>query len=154
MKDEFDRLVKLTGAVYDGEPWYGPSVKSILSDLTEDHRVLRTGESHSINELIFHMVAWRNMIAQTLEGNNEYVVSDEENFKPHANKYSLKEATEALEMSQVLLLKALSTFDADKLQEKVPGKKYSYYQLIQGIIHHDVYHAGQISLLKKKIQSN
>ena len=154
MKDEFDRIVKLVGSVYDGDPWYGPPVKNILSDLTEEDRTLKTGESHSIIELIFHMVAWRNMTTQTLEGNYEFTVSDEENFKPDAEKYSLKEAIEVLEMSQVLLLKALSTFDADKLQEKVPGKKYSYYQLIHGIIHHDVYHAGQISLLKKKIKRN
>jgi hypothetical protein len=37
----------------------------------------------------------------------------------------------------------------EKLQEVVPGRKYKFFTMIHGIIHHDLYHTGQIVLLKK-----
>jgi hypothetical protein len=31
----------------------------------------------------------------------------------------------------------------------VPGTEYSVYFMLHGVIQHDLYHAGQIALLKK-----
>ena len=151
MKEEFERLVKMIGEVYDGDPWYGPSVKTVLNEIDDRYAGLKTGESHTVIEIIFHMIAWRNYVAQTLEGNLDYKVTDELNFPPDAGEHTIKEAIDLLDMSQVMLLKVVSVFDENKLLQKIDGRKHNYYYLIQGIIQHDVYHLGQISLLRKML---
>ena len=44
---------------------------------------------------------------------------------------------------------AIRALDEARLEEIVPGTEYSVYFLLHGVIQHDLYHAGQIALLKK-----
>jgi hypothetical protein len=53
------------------------------------------------------------------------------------------------EFNQSALLAGLATMQDAKLDEPVPGKKFKWYALLHGIIHHDIYHSAQIALLKK-----
>lgn len=56
-----------------------------------------------------------------------------------------------LRESQTKLLEMVQEMDDSKLAEIVPHGSYTYsfYTLLLGIIHHDLYHTGQIALLKK-----
>jgi hypothetical protein len=36
-----------------------------------------------------------------------------------------------------------------RLRERVPGKKYDFYHMLHGVAQHELYHAGQIAILKK-----
>jgi predicted dinucleotide-utilizing enzyme len=50
------------------------------------------------------------------------------------------------------LVKAVAAFPDSRLQERVPGKAESYHDffyMFSGIVQHELYHAGQIALLKK-----
>ena len=40
----------------------------------------------------------------------------------------------------------------EKLYESPPGRQTVYSDYLFGIVHHDLYHAGQIALLKKAAQ--
>jgi hypothetical protein len=40
----------------------------------------------------------------------------------------------------------------DKLDEIAPGKNHSLYVMLHGATQHDLYHAGQIAVLKKALQ--
>ena len=40
-------------------------------------------------------------------------------------------------------------FDPRRLDDTVQGKNYSFYVMAHGVVQHDLYHAGQIALLKK-----
>lgn len=51
------------------------------------------------------------------------------------------------------LLKILPDFEERKFDELIPGKNYTYYTAILGLIQHNIYHAGQIALLKKALLS-
>src|SRR5947209_5838306 len=44
---------------------------------------------------------------------------------------------------------AIEAFEDNRLEEKVPGRSYSFYVLFMGWADHMIYHAGQIALLKK-----
>jgi hypothetical protein len=39
----------------------------------------------------------------------------------------------------------------ERLHENVPGNGHSYWYELLGILHHDLYHAGQIALLRKAV---
>jgi len=59
-------------------------------------------------------------------------------------------SVEELERVHRRLLEALSGFSADRLGETVPGASYSFYTMLHGLVQHDLYHAGQIAILKKE----
>jgi uncharacterized damage-inducible protein DinB len=48
----------------------------------------------------------------------------------------------------------IKKIDDAKLEETVRGTRYSNYILLHGVIQHDLYHAGQIALLKKSMESS
>ena len=36
-----------------------------------------------------------------------------------------------------------------RLRDQVPGKDYDFYFMLHGVVQHELYHAGQIAILKK-----
>ncbi|HET8646417.1 MAG TPA: DinB family protein, partial [Vicinamibacteria bacterium] len=60
-----------------------------------------------------------------------------------------KKAVSGLEAAQRGLRTAASKLSDERLQETVPGQESTYWYLLHGIMNHDLYHTGQISLLKK-----
>ncbi len=50
------------------------------------------------------------------------------------------------------LVSAVSVLPDSRLGEMVPGKQgahYTFYYMLHGVVQHELYHAGQIALLKK-----
>jgi hypothetical protein len=74
----------------------------------------------------------------------------EDNFKEKILPWH--EALKALQETQEQLIQLLNHIPDSKLQEKVPGREFKFYVMLHGLIHHDVYHAGQIAQLYKLIQ--
>lgn len=93
------------------------------------------------------MISWRTFVCRRLNGDEAYDVTDEMNF-PKSNNWH--EVLEELTKSQQDLVDALSGFDPKKLDDSVPGRKYSFRKMIHGIIHHDLYHLGQIVMIFKQ----
>lgn len=54
-----------------------------------------------------------------------------------------------LDRTQQQLIEIVSALTDSKLKERVANKEYSIGFMLQGIIQHNVYHTGQIALLKK-----
>lgn len=97
-------------------------------------------------QLVLHIVAWRTFVTKRLLGNSTFELADEHNFPPETDWAS---AIQQLEESQVELLNAIETISSEKLWEEVSNRKYDFFILLHGIIHHDIYHIGQIQLIKK-----
>jgi uncharacterized damage-inducible protein DinB len=150
MKAEIQNIATLLNSTYEKGAWHGPSVKEVLADLTQATAHKRINNSHSIIELIAHMASWRIYVAERLIGNNDFEVGDHLNF-PKIDK--LTEALFRLETSQQKLMAAIGSFPEEKLTDVVPNTShnYTYYTLLHGIIHHDLYHAGQIQIIKKYV---
>ena len=136
---------------FAGPAWHGPSIKKVLADLEASQMLNATSNSHNIAELIEHMTAWRNYAIKKLEGDESYEVSDEENFPPVKENTLVcwQSILGRLKASQTRLVELLESISDDKLLETVPGRKYDFYILLHGIVQHDLYHLGQIILLKK-----
>jgi len=54
-----------------------------------------------------------------------------------------------LEQSQKKLLEAIQFFPEASLSNPVPGRQYSFSHMLYGILQHDVYHLGQIALIRR-----
>jgi uncharacterized damage-inducible protein DinB len=150
MESEKERILKLLERSFTQGAWYGPSVKEVLREITPEMAKHKLLASHSIEVLVAHMSAWRTYVTKKL-WDMEHTVTDEMNF-PQPTEWLV--VLDLLDESQRLLLSAVRDFDEQKLTSLVPQASYPYtfYTLLHGIIHHDIYHVGQIVLLKKDFQ--
>lgn len=145
-KTEIQLLVNTLTHTFEKNAWHGPAVAEALQGITPAMANHRVGTSHNILELVAHMTAWRNFVAEKLEGNDTFEITDDLNF-PTSGHWP--EVVTALYKSQERLLNILPQTPASLLDQKVPGRPYTFRIMLNGIIHHDLYHTGQIVLLKK-----
>lgn len=140
---EISSLVK---RVYNGKAWHGPSIMEVLKDVDDIRAKKKIGDSHSIVQLVLHMISWRTFVTKRLLGDTTFEITDADNF-PSETDWST--ALQKLEQSQAEFLKAIDAADEALLHENVANRKYDFFVLLHGIIHHDIYHIGQIQLIKK-----
>lgn len=151
-KNEIAGILLLLKNSYEGYSWHGPSLMDTLKDFPIEKALNRTGTSHNVIEIIEHMIAWRVFTIERLKGHTEYDVAPEENFKTMTtiDENQWNSSLKKLSKSQETLIKLLEKMPEEKLYEVVGGnRKYNFFFLLHGIIHHDLYHLGQIVLLKK-----
>jgi uncharacterized damage-inducible protein DinB len=141
-------IITLLENTFNKEPWHGPSVKSVINGITQQQSLSKLNNSHSIIELVGHMTSWRTYTAKKLIDDKSFKMTDELNF-PSATDW--QKVLQTLDESQVTLIEAIKKFDEKRLPDIVPSTnhQYSYYTLLHGIIHHDLYHTGQIAIVKK-----
>lgn len=153
MNQEIQYISRMLKEAYDGEPWHGRSIKSLLEEVTPAVGLRKPGaNSHSIAELVYHMVTWRDFTISRLQPDGKELTYFEEN---DWRKLDLHDETtwhhglRLLEESQQRLLAVLEQFQDSILAEKVAERKYDFRFLLYGIVQHDVYHAGQIAYAMK-----
>ena len=141
---------------YDGAAWLGENFVTKLQDVSDANAFTRPlKDVHCVAEIIAHIVYWRQSIIKPLEGDRKYkgAMKSADNWPtPETLKKAgwttlLKRLAESQEKINTLLPKQTAAFLAEEYE---PG--YTYEYLINGIIDHDIYHLGQIGLVKKMLQ--
>jgi uncharacterized damage-inducible protein DinB len=139
----------------EGQAWHGPSLRELLDGVTAEQASARPiPNAHSIWELVNHVITWEQIARRRLEGEAHNEVPDEINFPPvtDASEAAWQATLQSLEASHRSLRDGIKKIDDARLEEIAPGTSYSIYFLLHGVIQHDLYHAGQIALLKKALQ--
>ena len=151
---ETARLADQIRRAFNGDAWHGDSVLEILKGVDATMAAAHPIENaHSIWELVLHITAWDGAILARM-GGTAVELEDEKNF-PSVKDTSAAAWGEAIEHAKQIhgeLVKAVAAFPDSRLQERVPGKTESYHDFFytfSGIVQHELYHAGQIALLKK-----
>ncbi|MBL7860910.1 MAG: DinB family protein [Cyclobacteriaceae bacterium] len=149
---QVQELVKQFETMFQGSPWYGSSIEEILEEIDEKVAFWTpTPKAHSIAQLVWHMVYWCQSLIKRLEGDLTYKGSmkSEDNWSTESKLKALGWSTilKLLHESQNRLLELL-TKQPDSLLDKIYIEKATHRDLIQGILQHDLYHAGQIAYLK------
>jgi uncharacterized damage-inducible protein DinB len=148
MKSEIEKIAKILRRTFDKGAWYGPSVQTVLSEVTSENAHHRHANTHSIIELVAHMTSWRRYVISRLKNGPYLEISDEMNFPNETDWIKVKTD---LEQSQAEMISLVEILPVEKLDQLVPQAThaYTYYTLLHGIVHHDIYHTGQISLILK-----
>lgn len=136
----------------EGEAWHGPSLRELLDGVTAEQAAAKPiPNAHSIWELVNHIIAWEQIVRRRLEGEVVSEVPDEMNFPPvnDPSETAWQATLQSLAASNRSLRESIKRIDDAKLEKTVPGEKYNNYFMLHGAIQHDLYHAGQIALLKK-----
>jgi uncharacterized damage-inducible protein DinB len=151
---EAARIAGQLRRAFSGEAWHGDSVFETLEGVTAAQAAARPiARAHTIWELVLHIAAWDGAVLLRL-GGDAVSLSDAENFPPVRDASEAAWRTALAEVRRVHeeLVEAVAVFPDSRLDEIVPGKEgahYTYYYMLHGVVQHELYHAGQIALLKK-----
>jgi uncharacterized damage-inducible protein DinB len=153
---ESARIADQLRRTFRGEAWHGDSLFEILDGVSAAQAAAHPiKHAHSIWELVLHITAWDGAVRRRLAGEAVALV-DEQNFPPvrDTSEMAWRKALEQARRTHDELIEAVTAFPDERLTEKVPGKKnepdwYNFYYMLHGVAQHELYHAGQIALLKK-----
>jgi uncharacterized damage-inducible protein DinB len=154
MGREVDRLVEQIRRAFEGEAWHGPSVREALAGVgAEDAAAHPIAGAHGIWELVLHLGGTYGLVLRRLQGNGAQLTPEEDwppVPAPSADAWAA--AVRALhELNRELRLAAGALPD-DRLDEPlVPESPYPAFTQLAGVPQHDLYHAGQIVLLKRAL---
>jgi uncharacterized damage-inducible protein DinB len=153
---EASRIADQLRRAFDGGAWHGDSVFEILKAVTAAQAAARPIKgAHSIWELVLHIAAWDGAVLRRLDGVAVAVrLSGAKNFPPvtDAGEAAWRAALDRVRRVHEELVAAVAALPDSRLDDMVPGKKgahYTFYYMLHGVVQHELYHAGQIALLKK-----
>ena len=151
---EIERIQDQLKKAFEGNAWHGPGVKEVLNGVTAKQAVARpiTG-AHTIWELVLHIRAWERAGARRLAGDRAQL-PDEEDWSPvtDESEEAWARTKASLEEGNRQLQQAIASVPLDRLDQPILDGLASVYVTLQGVIQHDLYHAGQIAILKKALE--
>lgn len=158
---EAEKIVDQLERSFRGDPWYGASVLATLDGVgAAAAAAYPIRGAHSIWELVRHMTGWKREVLSRLRGHAAGAPPEgdwpAQPAKPaesawHDDVAAMVKAHEAL-VAEVKKSTPGHLHQA-VVDERNPaaGTGLAQWQTLHGIVQHDVYHLGQISLLRKAL---
>jgi hypothetical protein len=155
---EIEHLMGMLDEAYNHAAWHGPNLRGSIRGLTarEAARSPKAGR-HNIWEIVVHAAYWKYAVRRrllgekrgsfSLQGSNWFVRPMDRSEK------AWREDIKLLDREHQRLKEAVSSFQPKNLDRPAQGSKTLARRLIAGIALHDVYHAGQIQLIKKLLKT-
>ena len=151
---EIVQLLAILDAAYDRKSWHGPNLRGSLRGLTIRQAAWRPAPGrHNIWELVVHAAYWKYIGLRRLTGGARG------SFPLHGSNWMARpqEMSEAAWKADIAVLErmhrdlraAVAALSPRELAETPAGSKVSNFALLSGVAAHDLYHAGQIQLLKR-----
>lgn len=138
---------------YDQRSWHGTNLRGSIRGMTPEQAVQRPAPGrHNVQELVVHAAYWKYAAWRRLTGEKRgsFPLDGSDWFPRSTPDPALWKAdVQLLAAMHVRLREAVAAVKAPALARKVAGSKETALTLISGIIAHDLYHAGQIQLIKK-----
>ena len=154
MTREIERLEDQLRRSFTGDAWHGPAVLEVLAGVTADQAAAHpVAGAHSIWELVLHLAGTYRLVLRRLGGDGAQL-SPEDDWPavPAATRENWRDSVETLRRLNQDLRRAVRAFDPDRLDAVlVADPPYTAYTQFVGITQHDLYHAGQIAMLKRAL---
>ena len=151
---EIDLLLSLLDQAFERRAWHGPNLLGTLRGMTPEVAAYRaSAKRHNVWELAVHAAYWKYAVRRRITGETRGSFP-----YPGSNWFARPDAGDAKELAaDIRLLKschrelraAVAALDPRRLGERVKVKGWTLAETIAGVAAHDLYHAGQISLLKR-----
>jgi hypothetical protein len=152
-------LLDLIDRAFDHWSWHGTNLKGSIKGMTPKEAAWRPGPGrHNAWELVVHAAYWKYVVRRRLlsEPKGGFSLKGSNFFERPApgefTEKALKADVALLITTHKSLREAIARVSSKKLHSTPRGSKYSNLVLITGIASHDLYHAGQIQLLKRLMQ--
>ena len=152
MSTECVRLADQLRRAFVGDAWHGPPLSEVLAGITAEQAIAKPlPNAHNIFELVLHIDIYLGAAYAALNG-----VPLPKWYDTGADwlAVTVSEWTgtcETLFRNAEALAASVSQLADPRLDDTVPGRDYSFYILLHGIVQHSLYHAGQIAMLKRAL---
>jgi hypothetical protein len=123
--------------------WYGPSLIARVEPERASFTITPGG--HSPTALLQHLLLWNDRILGAVNGTPMPPWKAEEEWAEPLRPWPT--LLEEWRESRGQLEKAIKEFPPDRLGQTVPGRNYEYRHMLNGAVHHIIYHSGQIALI-------
>lgn len=152
------QLQQQLATILSGDAWYGEPVYTIIDGVTFEMAYERSPNgAHSIAEIVLHMLGWTEEVILRLQGKKAGLppggdwpdtgTPDEQKWQALVNDYKL---------ANVNLAGIIQDLPEEKWSAPTWDERYSEQSagvnnraLVEGLIQHHIYHAGQIGILKR-----
>ncbi len=154
MTTEVNRLEEQLRRALEGEAWHGPSVLELLTGLSaaqaSSHPI---AGAHSIWELVLHITSDYELVLRRLAGNGQGLEAAEAwPACPPSTEENWRQTVQDLERLNKKLRQAVRDFPVERLDDPLVSEvPYTAYTQFIGVTQHNLYHAGQIALLKRAL---
>jgi len=153
-RGELDLLLQILDEGYEKRAWHGPNLCGTLRGVGAQEAAWRPGpDRHNIWELAVHVAYWKYANWRRLAGQKRgsfAFAGSNWIVRPEApTEKSWRADLALLDEQHRRLRSAVEKIPPASLSRVVPGTRHRTATMIYGIANHDVYHAGQIQLLKR-----
>ncbi len=151
--NEVERIQGQLKRALNGSAWHGPAVLELLADVSVSQAAARPiAGAHTIWELVKHIRAWESAAVRRLNGDRAELPDDEDwPAAKEMTEEAWRNEISKLRNGNEALMHAIASVDESALDQPIMEGMSSIYVTLQGVIQHDLYHAGQIALLKKAL---
>jgi hypothetical protein len=147
-------LVEVLDQAFDRKGWHGTTLRGALRGLTPDEALWRPAAGrHNVWELTLHAAYWKYAVRRRLAGaaigsfdrkpSNWPAISDP------ADQQAWKRDVAFLDAEHRKLREVVSGLTPAALRLRTPRGVWTYAEEIHGVAAHDLYHTGQIQLIKR-----
>jgi len=151
---EIPILLAAFDQAYDRKSWHGTNLKGSLRGLSADAAAWRPGpDRHNVWEIAVHAAYWKYVVLRALVGGKRGAFAGGGSnwlVRPgEKSETAWKGDLALLEAAHRSLRDAVAAIEPKFLFRPLPGRHTTRLALVSGVTAHDVYHAGQIQLLKR-----
>jgi len=144
----------LVDEAYTGRSWHGTTLRGSIRGLSPAEAGWRPGRGrHNIREIVLHAAYWKYAVRRRISGDKRgsFPLKGSNFFLRPARGEETTWADEValLDSEHALLRKMIASLGDRDLLRRSPGTRFTTGGLIRGIAAHDLYHAGQIQLVKR-----
>lgn len=150
-------LLRVTDQAYDQKSWHGTTLRGSLRGLTAEEALWRPGRGrHNIWELTLHATYWKYAVRRRLAGEGigtfERKPSNWPAIPTPSDARAWKRDVAFLDAEHRKLRAVIADLTPAALQERSPKGVWTNAEEVHGVAAHDLYHTGQIQLIKRLIK--
>jgi uncharacterized damage-inducible protein DinB len=147
-------LLHTLDSAYLRRGWHGPVLRNVLKDLPAGIARRRAVRGrHSIWELALHTAYWKYTVLRRITGDDALTFPREgANFPvvpARGGEQEWQADLRLLDETHRQLQAAVAGFAPARLGRKRPRALWTFAEEIQGAAAHDLYHAGQMMMLRR-----
>jgi uncharacterized damage-inducible protein DinB len=137
---------------FDRKSWHGTNLRGSIRALTVEQAGWRPAKRmHNVWEVVVHAAYWKYAVRRAITG------AKRASFACKGSNWFSRDGRDGAQWASDLQLlvsehqrlrEVVAAFDPRRLNE-VAARRFTYAQMIRGVVAHDLYHTGQIQLLKR-----
>jgi uncharacterized damage-inducible protein DinB len=151
LRSESALIAEQLRRAFEGDAWHGPALLELLEDVDAATAAAKPlPDVHSIWELVLHIAVWDAAACRRLAG-EKWQPEGTANFPvvPKPTEAAWRKAVARAKRTHDVLVRTVAALPESGLRERVPGKRYDFCFMLHGVAQHELYHAGQVAILKK-----